>query len=320
MQTLLETAYELKDTKKLIRTFTIQNGNKSRIVNDPIPELKNALRAFNFDLTNYYVDLLKKYEINEIPQAYLPHKSIKTNADIHKHSKEIIKFDFSHFYDDVKFEYFNQHLEKIINPKNLKYNESLIKRLIIDPKTNGVTQGLPVSGALAGIALIPFWIELKKRVPDYIKFTQYSDDLIFSYSNQKAPKQFTVKILTRIIKETLHDTHRDFTLNDKKTCKQRNQYRKVTGVRVNHNNQTTPNLKDYRWFRSFTHKLKQGSTLDELLTYYGFESKASFVGKVSYMRSIDETNKVNKLIQRNASLFIKNNLFKTWLIVENPFV
>lgn len=318
--TLMKTAYELKDTTHLIQQFTIKSKNKDRIVNNPIPTLKECLKDTNKILTQRYIELLKFYNIDSIAQAYLPNKSIKTNAEIHKFSKSVIKFDFSHFYDDVKYEYFEKYIKELVDSDpNFNYNKALIKRLIIDPNTNGVTQGLPVSGALAGIALIPFWIELKKLTPSNIIFTQYSDDLIFSYQGKFEPKSFTISNLTQLINKAMIQSNRKFTLNTKKTCKQSNQFRKITGVRINTNNQATPSRKDYRWFRLIAHKLSTGSTLDEILEHYNLESKSAFVGKISYLKSIDDTGKINKIIQKYANAFIKHDLFKTWIYKENPF-
>lgn len=151
----------IKDDR-LIRRFQIKNKNKIRDVNDPIPELKIILKNWNSVITDYYVSELEKYGVTEIAHAYLPNKSIQTNAAAHTNSS-IIQFDFKGFYDSCKFEYFVKHLKRI-DPSINKQNEYLIKRLLIDPNTGGVTQGLPVSGALAGLSLIPFWVELKKNI------------------------------------------------------------------------------------------------------------------------------------------------------------
>lgn len=317
--TLMETANKLANTHNLINTFTIKQDHKNRIVNNPIPELKQALKKFNTPLTKKYEDVLLANNIENIAQAYLPKKSIATNASIHQYSKTIIKYDFSHFYDDVRFSYFKEYLRELI-PEMTKENEHLIKRLLINPKTKGVTQGLPVSGALAGLSLIPFWIKLRKLLPKTIQFTQYSDDLIFSYTTPKQPSQFNMGYLTKQIKRALIESNRAFTINEKKTSIQKDQFRSVTGVHINHENKKTPTLKDYRFLRMFSYSLRRGTPLDECLNKWGFASKASFVGKVSYMRSIDETGKIDKLLHKYAKEYMDNNLFTTWLVMDNPFI
>ena len=316
--TLLNTAIELKDTHPLIHTFTINSGLKSRVVNNPIPVLKSALKVFNKELTEYYQEQLRTNKLENIAHAYLPNKSIITNADIHKYSREIIKFDFSHFYDDVRYQYVRKDLQHLI-PELNQTNSHLIKRLIINPKTNGITQGLPVSGALAGLALIPFWKRLKKLLPANIRFTQYSDDLTFSYTGPNKPEKFNIGYLTYQIERALKQTNRHFTLNKKKTAIQKDQFRVITGVHINNDNQRTPTLKDYRFLRSFAYNLRKGTPLNECLDRYGFESKEAFVGKISFLRTVDESGKIDKLLYKYASTFTRNNLFTAWLHTTNPF-
>lgn len=295
---------------KLIRRFSIKEKNKIRNVNDPIPELKTVLKEWNVVITDYYQKKIKLAGISDIPHAYLPGKSIKTNASSHT-SSEIIQFDFKGFYDSCKFEYFIQDLIKL-DPSMNESNWHLIKRLLIDPKTGGLTQGLPVSGALAGLCLVPFWIELRQSLPENIIFTQYSDDLTFSYTSQK-PQNFTIQDMTQVIKEALCKSNLSFRLNINKTRIEKNQYRKITGVRINHKNQMTPSRKDYRFLRSAFYILSKSENLEKELHTWGFKSKSAFIGKISYMRSIDTTNKINNLINHYKTTCLKHGLFTSWL-------
>lgn len=295
---------------RLIRRFKINNKGKSRDVNDPVPELKAILKDWNVVLTDYYVQALQKHNVTPIAHAYLPGKSIQTNAQAHLHSP-VIQFDFKGFYDSCKFEYFKDALRDLDSSLN-DQNENIIKRLLIDPNTGGVTQGLPVSGALAGLSLIPFWIELEKSLPDTIRFTQYSDDLTFSYIG-RTPSEFTVPALTQKIYEALKITGLDFKLNADKTRTQKEQYRKITGIRINHHNQTTPSRNDYRFLRHALYILSKSDDLEKELAEWGFASKSAFVGKVSYMRSIDSTGKIDRIIMKYSAACRKHNIFTTWI-------
>lgn len=294
----------------LIRRFKIKNKNKLRDVNDPIPELKHILKAWNPVLTAYYMDQLIAHDIVDVAHDYLPNKSIQTNAQRHVQSN-IAQFDFSGFYDSCRFDYFKQALYDLDSTLDAT-NEHLLKRLLIDPHTNGVTQGLPVSGALAGITLIPFWVKLKEVLPSNVVFTQYSDDLTFSYIGKK-PDCFTIPQLTQIIYETLKTVDRDFRLNKEKTRIQRGQYRKVTGIRINHYNQLTPSREDYRFLRHALYVLSKSDDLDKELGIWGFKSKSAFVGKISYMRSIDRTGKIDRIIMKYRDACRKHDLFGTWI-------
>lgn len=295
---------------RLIRRFKIKNKNKLRDVNDPIPELKELLKEWNKTVTDYYVDLLNENDVAHVAHAYLPNKSIQSNARAHLQSP-IIQFDFKGFYDSCQFDYFKQAL-KDLDPQINDTNEYVIKRLVIDPLTGGVTQGLPVSGALAGITLIPFWVDLQNSLPSSIKFTQYSDDLTFSYTG-KTPAEFTVPILTQKIHESLKRTGLDFQLNADKTRSQYAQYRKVTGIRINHHNQMTPSREDYRFVRHALFILSKSDNLDKELAVWGFKSKEAFVGKVSFIRSIDQSGKINRQLMKYSETCRKHKLFVTWL-------
>lgn len=291
---LFNCGVELKHTDKLINSFPIKNEIKTRIVNDPIPQLKAVLKLINQDLTEFTEDLLAKEDLFDIPQAYRPNKSIRTNAMIHKNSKVIIKFDFSKFYDCTKFEYFEKYLYQLY--PDTKEIRPLIKRLLIDPNTNGLTQGLPCSGALANLSLIPFFKELKANLDDNIIFTQYSDDLIFSLKNNNKPTyQFNIKTLTHLIIKTLRKVNLNYKINTKKTTKQKNHHRKVTGIRINDDNKCTPSRNTYRFFKLFFHLL-QTNDINKLLNDFNIESITSLKGMLSYAKSIDETNKINNLI------------------------
>lgn len=304
----------------LIRRFQVKSKGKMRAVNDPHPELKDVLKRWNARVTDYYRETLAHHQLDHVAHAYLPDKSIRTNAEAHKQSS-LIQFDFKGFYDSCRYDYFKDHLSHL-DPLLTGDAHDAMRRLLIDPETNGVTQGLPISGALAGLTLIPFWAELAKQLPADIRFTQYSDDLTFSYTGTE-PALFTVDDLTRIIEDALSATGLAFTLNADKTRRQSGQYRKVTGIRINHRNQLTPSRADYRFLRHALHILGKSSNLTQELPRWGFRSKEAFIGKISYLRSIDETGKIDRLIYEHRVTCARHNLFSTWLkqyVPSNGFI
>lgn len=298
------------DDSRLINHFIIRGKSKDRWVNNPTPELKAILKKWNPVITRYYMNLLKENGLDNVAHAYLPSKSIRTNASCHITS-DIIQFDFKGFYDTCKFEYFRHHLVQL-DPLFDDRSVNDVRRLLIDPTTNGVTQGLPVSGALAGLSLIPFWVELKRVLPNNITFTQYSDDLTFSYTDTKPPS-FNVPALTNIIYKALRAVGLNFQLNNDKTRVESKQYRKVTGVRINHKNQMTPSRNDYRFLKHALYILSKSNDLNKELAIWGFESKESFIGKISYLRSIDDTNKINNTIMKYQNTCKRHNLFTKWI-------
>ena len=307
--------------KQLIQRLSIRSKGKTRQVNNPNPKLKSVLKEWNVELTHYYQRELQRHGLEDVAHAYLPGKSIMTNANIHKHA-DVIQFDFKGFYDSCQYKYFKNHLEKI-DPsiqQDQKRRHAYIRRLVIDPETKGVTQGLPVSGALAGLTLIPFWSALKNNLPEDIVFTQYSDDLTFSVKDNQPHHDFTVETLTDYIHYCLSITGLDFTLNHEKTRQDTAHNRKITGIRINHADQTTPSRKDYRMLRQALYEMTKTDELKDVLTQFDFESKASFVGKIAYMRHIDETGKIDKLINKYQSTCLKHDIFKTWISKQYSYV
>lgn len=304
--------------KQPIKKYTIKSGRKTRDVYDPVPELKTILKEMNKSLTQLYTEELEKHNLTTNAHAYLPNKSIKTNANEHKNSTTIIKFDFSKFYDSVQLDYIMPYLEQLNNKPLSKKQIDAVNYCIINDETNGVTQGLPVSGALAGLASIPFWKTLKSNLPENIHFTQYSDDLTFSLKNNQASEDFNQERLQYIVEESLKQSNRRFNLNHEKTTVQHKQYRRVTGVSINADNQMTTKRENYRQLRAFVHLLSKNNELEKTLKIFGFKSKQAFTGKVSYMRQIDESGKIDRYLQKNAQLLLKHKLFETWLIAT-PF-
>jgi len=301
---LVETALKLEKIKILYNTHEIKSGYKKRIVNAPIPELKKALSAYNKIITALYASELKKRGLNDIAQAYLPGKSIRTNAAIHKNSPELIKFDFKGFYDCVRWEYYNKYLFRL--EPEIEQHERIVKRLLIDPRTNGVIQGSPMSGTLAGLALIPFWEKLQQKIPQGWVFTQYSDDIVISSPNTSAmSNKHNLENWTNMIKESLKETNLEFFINDTKTCKQTKQFRRVTGITINPDNKPTPRREDYRFLRMILHQLKKGVPLNSILNKYNFEDNSVLRGKIAYWKNIDETGKIDKLLNEYKGVIQK---------------
>jgi RNA-directed DNA polymerase len=271
--------------------FKRWTGTKWRQVTEIKEPLRTALREENKRLYEVYEAELIKYDLADIPQAYRKNHDIRTNAKIHKENKTIIKFDFSQFYDNVDWSYIRPYIAQV-HP-DIDINEKTYKKCFIDKDTNGVYQGSPCSGVLAGLALIPFWRELKKALPNET-FTQYSDDLIISNSEK------TQNEIEKIIIRCLKISKRYFKLNTDKTTTQMDHFRSVTGVHLNRDNQMTPKRVDYRKYRSLLHGLSKSNDPVQFIENIG-ETSSHFLGKLSYLKSIDETGKITKIIAQSEN-------------------
>lgn len=243
-----------------LKRYTLPTG---RHVVEPNPKLKEFLKKLNVDALKLYEKLLKQNHIENIPQAYRQKHSIKTNALQHQHQKIIHKFDFTGFYDSIPY--------RIIKPYLKQLHAPLIKGYYIDPKTNGLIQGSPLSGTLAGFALIPFWIALQKKIPNAI-ITQYSDDL--AISNTKLSQ----KECEKLIITTLKQTNIPCKINNKKTTTH-NIHRKITGVTINHKNQITTSRQFYRKLRSICYGIKYNH---KHIHDYGYDDETQFKNILAY--------------------------------------
>lgn len=284
--TLLE-AYALTP-QPVTKHFKRWTGTKWRQVTEIKEPLRTALREENKRLYEVYEKELSKYDISEIPQAYRKEHDIRTNAKIHKENKTIVKFDFSKFYDNVDWSYIRPYIETLY--PDLNANEKTYRKCFIDADTGGVYQGSPCSGVLAGLALIPFWCELKKALPEET-FTQYSDDLIVSNTTKNQ------KEIEQIILQCLVKSNRRFKLNKDKTTTQTDHFRSVTGVHINRQDKMTPKRTDYRQYRALLHGLSKANDPIQFIQSIG-ETSSHFLGKLSYIKSIDETGKITKIIER----------------------
>lgn len=266
--------------KIALKRFTLKTGRK--VVEPPLP-VKLKLKEYNKILSNYYETLLKEKQIENIPQAYRNNHSVKTNAMRHQYATTIHKFDFTHFYDSIPYSLIKPHLEKLKLP--------LRKDYWIDPETKGLIQGSPASGTLAGLALIPFWVNLKNAIPNAI-ITQYSDDL--SISNTSLSQKQCETLILKILRQQKIPC----SINKKKTTTHKN-FKKVTGVVINHNHQLTTSRDWYRKTRALLHQLKNNQTT---LEQFGYKDLNHFKQVASYHLYIDETRKLKRLFNKYETI------------------
>lgn len=287
MKTKLLRALE-QTPKPYIKHFQIWTGTKFRHVAEPAEPLKSQLSEENDYILDLYEKILKMFDLQNIPQAYRKNHGVHTNAIRHKDNKIWFRFDFKSFYDTIRFENFAEFIRP--RYKDIKVHAEQYKACFMDPVTNGLIQGSPTSGTLAGIALVPFWIELKKAFPNAI-ITQYSDDLCISGVDNMTQNEVQTRVIQCINKSKLK-----VQLNTTKTRQDKDQYRCLTGVACNHENKVTCYRKDYRKFRALFNAMTKQS-VNDVLTINKI-SALEFMGKLNYIKHIDETKKVHKLMDK----------------------
>lgn len=209
----------------------------------------------------------------------------------HKDNKIWFRFDFKSFYDTIRLEDFAEFIRP--RYKDIRVHADEYAACFIDPATGGLTQGSPTSGTLAGIALISFWLELKKAFPT-ATITQYSDDLCISGVDWMSQDEVQTAVIQCINKANLK-----VRLNTTKTRQDEAQYRCLTGVACNMDNQVTCYRKDYRLYRALLHSMKANGVEATLIS--NMKTASQIAGKLAYMKHIDSTGKINKLINSYAA-------------------
>ena len=290
MKTKLLRALE-KTPKPTVRHFQVWTGKKYRHVAEPHEPLKSQLSEENDHILDLYEHLLTKYGLEDIPQAYRRDHGVHTNAVRHKDNKIWFRFDFKSFYDTIRLEDFAEFIRP--RYKDIRVHADEYAACFIDPATGGLTQGSPTSGTLAGIALIPFWLELKKAFPT-ATITQYSDDLCISGVDWMSQDEVQTAVIQCINKANLK-----VRLNTTKTRQDEAQYRCLTGVACNMDNQVTCYRKDYRLYRALLHSMRTRGVETTLIS--NMKTASQLAGKLAYMKHIDSTGKITKLIDSYAA-------------------
>lgn len=201
-------------------------------------EPNEELKALQQQLLNFFSKTLH-IKPHYTAHAFIEHKDAYTNAEIHKDSDYVIKFDFSDFFPSITKELLTQQLHKI----SLFYlcGEEFINNLAeIATYKNCLPQGSPLSPYLSNIVMVEFDFTIQKfmknnDMPNY-KYSRYADDLTFS---AKTPGKF--KELQESIQNILDYQYQSkIKLNKEKTkiLKITNKCF-ITGVKLNKDHQLT---------------------------------------------------------------------------------
>ncbi|MDX3916329.1 MAG: reverse transcriptase family protein [Pseudosphingobacterium sp.] len=197
------------------RIFSIRkkNGNK-REITEPLPGLKEI---------QYWIleNVIKKTAPNSLNNAYLPKKSIISNAKFHRKQPMLLNVDIEKYFDNMGFErvfsFFN----------DLGYNKevsSILCKLVT--LNNGLPQGSPSSPYLSSILTKDIDLNLLELCKNHnLRYSRYADDI--SISGSFKPGVFIQKVKKEIKKSK-------FSINPNKTnIKYKHQRQIVTGVIVN---------------------------------------------------------------------------------------
>lgn len=289
---LITNQYKLSN-KPLYNHFKIkQANNKIRDIYAPQGEIKHVLR-------NLLAPLNKAYNNRTVKSkqfAYIEGCSIKNNVEIHKDNKYVVKTDISSFFDQCNWELAKKYLGFLV-PRERQYVLNDIKDLIINPETNGLYMGSPVSGVLSNMILRPAVIYLENIFKEKdIKFSVYADDLTVS-SNKPLSKMYVVSTIEYVFNKY----KLPFVLKESKTKSLINNGRRITGIRINHLDQMTMDRSKYKLIRSIFDRLEKGKEITM--------NQSQLLGRLNYYLFIDESKKLSRLCYKYNDVLIKNKIF-----------
>ena len=272
--------------EKYYREFSIpKNNGKIRIIREPNQLLKVPLRNIGKTLDRIHFN-----EDNDILHAYTSKHSIITNADIHKDNKYIITMDITDYFPSIDWKDIKKHINFLYG--RLKDDEDLIrftKKAFVDCN-NKLYIGNPASGSISNIIFYEPINNIVANTLDKkdIKVSAYADDLTFSCDYKI--KEFNSKYLKRLCLFAFKRYGLNLKINDAKTHFMYNERRKITGIRINHEDKKTIPRNEYLKLRSILNYIVNGKEVDIEMS--------SLSGLISYYISIDDTYKVVKMVNK----------------------
>ena len=342
------TASKKHDLEPLYSTFEIPKSDGSkRTIYAPNETFKKYSRGLNRLLTNRLESRLTSANLEDIFTGYRNFYNVQFNAHAHKGSKKVVKMDLKKFFDHLTYGEAGSYLIPLLGVNKLKsrdfrrrYDDIVKKMANVQPKTSwkmcfnaqrfqtevvhplvrdyffqplgwGLYTGNPVSGTIGNLYMIKVAKYLRNLIKEKdIHFTIYADDITFSGADVTAAK--CNWYMTKVIE----DLDLGIEINPEKTRTMRNQKRRVTGIRINHQDIMTWDRHHYDKIRVALHKLSHGTPIQDL----PFKSLNEFRGQLAFLMQTARANyngdpKVTRLLEKYQA-----ELLRYGLIGENQLV
>lgn len=222
-----------KPNKHYSKYYLRKKTGKYRTINVPSNELKYLQKEIKGLI-------LDKIETHQSVHGFKRERSIKTNAQIHLKSKEILSLDLKDFFPSIKFGRIYHIFNKVCGySKKISFDFTRLLTL-----NNELPQGSPASPVLSNIVCFMLDIRLVEfcKVSGLI-YTRYADDITISSDHI-----FNKKLVLNSIKRIIIDE--GFELNTSKTRFQSSKNKlEVTGLHITDGNIKIP--------RKYIKKIKQ---------------------------------------------------------------
>lgn len=221
----------IKKVESFYFSFEIPKKNGgTRAIKAPFGELKSIQKKLASELERYQQDLWEQKGTKpNIAHGFVRHKSILTNAKVHRNKKYVLNVDLQDFFDSFHFGRVRGYFEK---NKNFALPVEVATVLAQLTCFEGcLPQGAPTSPIVTNLLCQILDSRILKIAKTYkVDYTRYADDLTFS-TNDKTFLERKEEFLCTIQKEI---DHAGFAINQKKTrLEYKDSQQKVTGLVVN---------------------------------------------------------------------------------------
>lgn len=283
----------VKRVDNLYNSFVIPKKDGSfRQIHSPQKLLKKIQKKLAKALWEYQLTIWVKQNIHpNISHAFEKHKSIITNATVHKNKRFVLNLDLENFFDSFHFGRIKGYFEKNNNFLLPPSVATILAQLTCYHGT--LPQGAPTSPILTNMICQILDHRLIKVAKKYrIDYTRYADDLTFS-TNRKGFLEDLHAFNSEIVREI---EKAGFKINYKKQrlfFKDSKQV--VTGLVVN--NKVNIDYTYYKMTRAMAHKLY---TTGQYSINGTVGTIKQLEGRFSFINSLDHYN--NKLSNQAHNL------------------
>lgn len=224
--------YGIKTPSSRYSKYHIKKRNgRIREISAPRAELKYLQRV----LASF---LIQVYPNNNCTHGFVSGRSIKTNAELHKHKKWVVNIDLQDFFPSIHF----GRVLGLFSSRPFNFPDKLARELANLCCNEGILpQGAPTSPIISNFICWRLDNQLQKFARNNkIVYSRYADDITFSSNLKSIPETLgIVQGNTLLISDQLVQiiSSNGFRINESKTrFSYRNSRQEVTGLIVNSSN------------------------------------------------------------------------------------
>ena len=335
--------YKIPPEKKYHSFEILKKNGGTRLIQAPIPELKNLQRRvatllYNccYEIERSELEESKKHNIKKrkiLSHGFKKKCSIYTNAKIHTHKRYILNFDIKDFFPSINFGRVRGYF---IKNNVFELNEEVATVIAqIACHENQLPQGSPCSPIISNLIAHLLDVRLVQLAKKYkLNYSRYADDITFSTNQKKFPEEIAFQHpedpktwdISGVIKDQV--LRSGFVINHNKTRMRYRDFRQVvTGLVVN--KKVNVRSEYYKLARSMAHHLftKGSYNIPSKISPVDIPNKKpepnnetepnrleGILNHIYYVRDLSDTRKLKTKQNEPTSIW---KLFKQILFFKN---